>query len=173
MADISFRTALTAGIVAAYIARNALKIDEVEALILAVHRTLGTLEGESAETPAAADAMDAAEADAAAGFVRNGVRSVFADHLVCLDDGRSVVFLARHVRSLGSDMEGYRARWNLPADYPTVASAYAKEKRRIALSFGFGRIGGIRPRDGKTGGARKRPRIRGTLGIAPPPDVTH
>lgn len=172
MADISFKTAVTAGIVAAFVARNQVGVEQVEALIRAVHRTLGALEGEPAAKAASVEPTDAAEADAAAGFVRNGVRSMFADHLVCLDDGKSVVFLARHVRSLGSDMEAYRARWNLPPDYPTVASAYAKEKRRIALSFGFGRIGGIRPRARKAGGARKR--IQGKLGIAPPPpDLPH
>jgi predicted transcriptional regulator len=184
MSDISFKTGLTAGIVAAFVARNQVAFEQVEELIRAVHRTLGELEGQGpgggghaagiprpppCEMPAEGQTRSPDD-DAASGFVRNGVRSVYPDHLLCLDDGKPVVFLSRHLRSLGSNMDAYRERWNLPADYPTVASAYASEKRRIALSVGFGRIGGIRPLRRDVASIRKRPRIPGTLGLAVPAD---
>ena len=67
-------------------------------------------------------------------------KSVTPDYLVCLEDGRKLKMLKRYLRSR-YDMtpEEYRARWNLPADYPMVAPNYAKRRSEFAKEIGLGR----------------------------------
>ena len=63
-----------------------------------------------------------------------------ADHLVCLEDGLKMRTLKRHLMThhdLTPDQ--YRARWNLPADYPMVAPSYAEQRRNLALAIGLGK----------------------------------
>lgn len=78
------------------------------------------------------------EEDRAQGFVRSGRRTVFSDRLVCLDDGREVTFLGRHLRQIGTNEDDYRRRWSLPADYPMTTQAYVDQKRQAARRTGFG-----------------------------------
>jgi predicted transcriptional regulator len=78
------------------------------------------------------------EEDRAQGFVRSGRRTVFTDRLVCLDDGREVTFLGRHLRQIGTNEDDYRRRWSLPADYPMTTQAYVDQKRQAARRTGFG-----------------------------------
>jgi predicted transcriptional regulator len=70
-----------------------------------------------------------------------GIRkSVFADHLVCLEDGKSFKTLARHLNEKhGMTPEQYRARWGLPADYPMMAREYAETRSRISKEMGLGK----------------------------------
>ena len=67
-------------------------------------------------------------------------RSITPDFIVCLDDGRKLKMLKRHLRS-AYDMspEDYRKRWNLPADYPMVAPNYARQRSSLARKFGLGK----------------------------------
>ena len=69
-------------------------------------------------------------------------KSVFADHLVCLEDGVSVTMLKRHLRT-AHDLtpEQYRAKWGLLANYPMVAPAYAMMRSTLAKASGLGRKG--------------------------------
>ena len=74
-------------------------------------------------------------------------RSVHEDHLVCLEDGKKLTMLKRYLRSrYDMSPEDYRRKWNLAADYPMVAPAYANRRSEFAKSIGLGK--GVR-RNGK------------------------
>jgi len=67
-------------------------------------------------------------------------RSVTPDYLVCLEDGRKLKMLKRHLRtSFGMTPDEYRAKWKLPTDYPMVAPNYAKRRSDFAKQIGLGR----------------------------------
>ncbi|WP_310542734.1 MucR family transcriptional regulator, partial [Phenylobacterium sp.] len=77
-------------------------------------------------------------------------RSIAPDHLVCLEDGRKFKSLKRHLRTkYDMSPEEYRAKWNLPKDYPMVAPNYAKARSELAKSMGLGQGGRKPPRGGK------------------------
>jgi len=66
-------------------------------------------------------------------------KSITPDYLVCLEDGKQMKMLRGHLRSTyGMTPDDYRARWNLPHDYPMVAANYAAKRSAIAKSFGLG-----------------------------------
>jgi hypothetical protein len=65
-------------------------------------------------------------------------KSVTPDYLICLDDGRRFKSLRRHLTALGMTPEQYRQKWNLPSDYPMVASNYAAQRSALAKNLGFG-----------------------------------
>jgi predicted transcriptional regulator len=72
-------------------------------------------------------------------------RSVFPDHLICLEDGKHVTMLKRHLNSAhGLTPDLYRTKWGLPATYPMVAPNYAKVRSRLAKEAGLGRNGRLR-----------------------------
>ncbi len=74
--------------------------------------------------------------------------SVKPDYLVCLEDGKKLTMLKRYLRTnFGMSPQEYRAKWNLPADYPMVAPNYAEKRRTLAHSIGLGRKS---PAAGKT-----------------------
>lgn len=118
---------LTADIVASYVSNNSLAADEVPAMIQQVYRTLKQIEdgGGPAEAPKPAVSIK---------------RSVTPDYLICLEDGKKLKMLRRHLKSQ-YDMtpEDYRERWGLPADYPMVAPNYARKRRDLAKKIGLGK----------------------------------
>ncbi len=66
-------------------------------------------------------------------------RSVTPDFIVCLEDGKKLKMLKRHLATAyGLTPEEYRQRWNLPADYPMVAPNYAKQRSSLAKQIGLG-----------------------------------
>jgi predicted transcriptional regulator len=65
-------------------------------------------------------------------------KSMSPDHLICLDDGRRFKSLKRHLATLGMTPDQYRAKWNLPADYPMVAPNYAAARSALAKNMGLG-----------------------------------
>jgi predicted transcriptional regulator len=66
-------------------------------------------------------------------------KSVFPDYLVCLEDGKKLKMLKRHLQAAyGMTPEEYRRRWNLPSTYPMVAPNYAKQRSALAKSYGLG-----------------------------------
>lgn len=117
-------------IVSAYLRKNAMPSGQVAETIRAVHGALASL-GES-------DASGS-------GGPRPAIairRSVTPDYLVCLEDGKKLKMLKRHLRSTyNMTPEQYRAKWGLPPDYPMVASNYAKRRSDFAKSIGLGRNG--------------------------------
>jgi len=67
-------------------------------------------------------------------------KSVSPDYLICLDDGLKFKSLRRHLSTLGMTPDQYRAKWNLPDDYPMVASNYAARRSELAKKIGFGHL---------------------------------
>jgi predicted transcriptional regulator len=116
---------LTADIVSAFVAHNSLPIASLAALIQSVQAALTQLASEpSSATPPAPPA----EIKEPAVSIR---KSVTADYLVCLDDGKQLKSLRRHLRSLGMTPEQYRAKWGLPSDYPMIAANYAALRSKL------------------------------------------
>ena len=67
-------------------------------------------------------------------------KSVTPDYLICLDDGLKFKSLRRHLAILGMTPEQYRQKWNLPSDYPMVASNYAAQRSALAKNIGLGQL---------------------------------
>jgi predicted transcriptional regulator len=123
---------LTSDIVAAHVSNNSVSAEEVTALIQNVY---GALAGLGA-------APQAEEKPQPAVTVRSSVKS---DHLVCLEDGKKMKMLKRHLMTdHGLTPAEYRARWGLPNDYPMVAPEYAEKRRVLAKEIGLGRKPGQR-----------------------------
>jgi len=121
--------AMTTQIVAAYAGRNDVAAADLPAVIERVHASL------NAQT--IADGADAAPVRKAAIPIN---RSVTPDYLVCLEDGKRLKMLKRHLRAAyGLTPEEYRAKWGLPPDYPMVAPNYAAERSAFAKRMGLGR----------------------------------
>ena len=67
-------------------------------------------------------------------------RSVTDDYIVCLEDGKKLKMLKRHLMTAyGMTPEQYRAKWGLPQDYPMVAPSYAWTRQELAKKIGLGR----------------------------------
>jgi len=138
MDDKSEFIEVTAAVVAAYVGSNTLAASEVPGLIRSVHRALA---GVGAEGPA----TGAAHKEPAVPVKR----SITPDYLICLEDGQKFKSLKRHLRlKYELSPEQYRAKWDLPKDYPMVAPNYAKARSELAKQMGLGQ-GGRKP-------ARKR-----------------
>ncbi|HYB58321.1 MAG TPA: MucR family transcriptional regulator [Alphaproteobacteria bacterium] len=124
----------TAIIVAAHVSKNIVPVAELPNLIKSVHASLFDL-----EKPAAAPA----ERPPPAVPIK---KSVTPDHLICLEDGKKLKMLKRHLKTAYNlTPEQYRERWGLGPDYPMVAPNYAKQRSRLAKEIGLGtraRMGG-------------------------------
>lgn len=72
-------------------------------------------------------------------------KSITPDYLVCLEDGKKLKMLKRHLRTAYNlTPQAYRSKWNLPADYPMVAPNYASQRSAFAKSIGLGRATGVK-----------------------------
>jgi predicted transcriptional regulator len=117
---------LTASIVSAHVGHNAVSPEVLPGLIQSVYRTLAGV-----ESPQPADKPQPAVP------VR---RSVFPDYIICLEDGKKLKMLKRHLMtSYNMTPEQYRERWGLPHDYPMVAPKYAERRSALAKQIGLGR----------------------------------
>ena len=123
------RIELSADIVAAYVANNALPIADLPSLIQSVHSALAQL----ASGPVIAPSLEEKKEPAVS--IR---KSITPDYLVCLDDGKKFKSLRRHLATLGMTPDQYRAKWSLPSDYPMVAANYAAVRSEMAKRIGFG-----------------------------------
>ena len=119
---------MTSDVVAAYVRNNPLKTAELGSVIETVHGSLSNLNGAGSPKP---------EEQKPAVSIR---RSVTPDYIVCLEDGKKLKMLKRHLRTT-YDMspEEYRSKWGLPADYPMVAPNYARQRSDFAKKIGLGR----------------------------------
>ena len=128
---------LGAGIVAAYVSRNAVSAEAVPEIIRTVHQTLETI---TRGPPAPADERPKPAVPIG--------RSVQHDYIVCLEDGKRLKMLKRYLRSrYDLSPEEYRRKWGLSADYPMVAPSYAARRSEFAKQIGLGR--GVRRKRGK------------------------
>jgi predicted transcriptional regulator len=120
---------LVSEIVAAYVSNNPVPASELPAMIRSVHATLGGFSAGAPQSPAPAKPP--------AVPVK---KSVTPDHIVCLEDGKKLKMLKRYLRArYNLSPEDYRAKWNLPADYPMTAPNYAARRSEFAKKIGLGR----------------------------------
>ena len=120
---------MTAEVVAAYVSNNALPTGQLAEVINAVYSSLRGLERQVAEPPP--------EPLKPAVPVR---KSVTPDYLICLEDGKKLKMLKRHLRSTyNMTPDEYRAKWGLAPDYPMVAPHYAAQRSEFAKKIGLGR----------------------------------
>jgi predicted transcriptional regulator len=124
--------ALTTEIVSSHVSNNTVSQNDISSLIEQVFRTLSGL-GTGGSIAVSGDRPLPAVAIK---------KSVTPDFIVCLEDGKKLKMLKRHLKT-AYDMtpEEYRERWGLPADYPMVAPNYAKQRSRLAKDIGLGTTG--------------------------------
>lgn len=136
MEDSETLVTLTADIVAAHVSSNSVAISDIPLLIRSVHDALAGL--------GAAEVPEVKQEPAVS--IRSSVKP---DHIVCLEDGKKMTMLRRHLATdHGMTPDEYRAKWNLPSDYPMSAPNYTEKRREIAKQIGLGtkgRGGGRRP----------------------------
>ena len=119
---------LTADIVSAHVSNNKVSTADVPALIQATFAALDQANSPAAPEPAAPEP---------AVSIRGSVKP---DYIVCLEDGKKLTMLKRYLRTnFNMTPEEYRAKWNLPRDYPMVAPNYAETRRTLAKTIGLGR----------------------------------
>lgn len=119
---------LTTEIVASHVSNNTVSVVELPQLIKQVYASLVGVSGGAGEP--------VAERPEPAVSVR---RSVTPDYVVCLEDGKKLKMMKRHLKTVyGLTPEQYRERWGLPADYPMVAPNYAAQRSRLAKQIGLG-----------------------------------
>jgi predicted transcriptional regulator len=118
---------LTAQIVSAHVSNNAVSRDALPELIQQVFTTLMAAGTEQAEPERLQPAVPIK-------------KSVFPEYIVCLEDGKKLKMLKRHLQtSYNMTPEQYRERWGLPHDYPMVAPRYAEHRSELAKKIGLGR----------------------------------
>ncbi len=120
--------ALTTEIVASHVANNDVPVSDLPQLIKQVYGTLSNLSSGAA-------AAEEARPQPAVSIKK----SVTPDYIVCLEDGKKLKMLKRHLMtSFKLTPDQYRQRWGLPADYPMVAPNYAKQRSQLAKKIGLG-----------------------------------
>jgi predicted transcriptional regulator len=118
---------LTADIVSAHVSNNSVAVADLPELIQNIYNSLNGLgdtlvEPEPKPEPAVS--------------IRSSVKP---DYVVCLEDGKKLKMLKRHLMThYQMTPEQYRTKWNLPADYPMVAPNYAEQRRSLAKKIGLG-----------------------------------
>ncbi|MGL4635169.1 MAG: MucR family transcriptional regulator [Beijerinckiaceae bacterium] len=120
--------ALTADIVSAYVSNNTIPAGELPGLVREVYTAMTRL-----DAPAAPVALEPSKP------AISPKKSITAEYLICLEDGKKFKSLKRHLRTMYNlSPEQYREKWNLPADYPMVAPNYAEARSRLAKEMGLG-----------------------------------
>lgn len=118
---------LTAQIVAAHLSKNSVPVEELPGLIKSVHASLVGLDKPVEMMPERPQPAVAVK------------KSVTPDYIVCLEDGKKLKMLKRHLKTAYNlTPEQYRERWGLSPDYPMVAPNYAKQRSRLAKEIGLG-----------------------------------
>jgi predicted transcriptional regulator len=125
---------MTTNVVAAYVSNNTLPTAQLAEVINAVYGSLKSLEGQVVQVPP--------EPLKPAVPIR---KSVTPEFLICLEDGKKLKMLKRHLRSTyNMTPDEYRSKWGLVPDYPMVAPNYAERRSEFAKKIGLGRSTGRR-----------------------------
>jgi predicted transcriptional regulator len=115
-------------VVAAYVGRNQVPAQDLPDLITTVFTSLNTLNGQAGQDVTHHKPMVPVK------------KSVTPDYLICLEDGKKLKMLKRHLRTnYNMTPEEYRAKWNLPPEYPMVAPNYAAQRSSFAKKIGLGK----------------------------------
>ncbi len=123
---------LTSDIVTAHVSNNNVEVQDLPTLIENVYQALSGLGAEKEVEVPREPAVS----------IRSSIK---ADHIVCLEDGKKMKMLKRHLMTDHNMTPAeYRERWNLPSDYPMVAPDYAEKRRMLAKEIGLGRKPGQR-----------------------------
>ncbi len=121
--------ALTAKVVAAFVGNNTVAVGDLPSLISNVQEAFRGL-GEEKAAPVKTEQAPAVPIK----------KSVTPDYIVCLEDGKKLKMLKRHLKTVYDlTPDEYRAKWNLPLEYPMVAPNYAKARSEMATKLGLGR----------------------------------
>ncbi len=117
---------LTTEIVAAHVGNNPVPAADLPSLIQEIYRTLASVGTSEVVTEKPKPAVPIK-------------RSVFPDYIICLEDGKKLKMLKRHLKTAyNMTPEEYRDRWGLSADYPMVAPNYAERRSNLAKEIGLG-----------------------------------
>lgn len=120
--------AYTSEIVSSYVSNNTLQINEIPLLVDQVFKSLSALKNDNV--------ISVADRPQPAVPIK---RSITPDFLICLEDGKKLKMLKRHLKTAyNMTPEEYRERWGLPADYPMVAPNYAERRSALAKDIGLG-----------------------------------
>ena len=118
---------LTADIVAAHVSNNSVAVNDLPTLIQNVHAALNGISGKASAPEPRPDPKVP---------IRSSVKP---DYIVCLEDGKRLKMLKRHLMThYNMTPDQYRQKWGLAADYPMVAPNYAEQRRTLAKSIGLG-----------------------------------
>jgi predicted transcriptional regulator len=121
---------LATGIVSSYVSHNQVPMGEVPSILKSIHSVLAGL--------VSGAPMDGFGAAKPAVPVK---KSIGDDYIICLEDGKRLKMLKRYLRSnFNMSPDEYRAKFGLPADYPMVAPAYARQRSDFAKKIGLGRV---------------------------------
>jgi predicted transcriptional regulator len=122
-------------IVSAYVGNNEVPPSQIPDLIQSVYRSLNGV----GQMPSLGDGSLAPATPIK--------KSITPDYLICLEDGKKLKMLKRHLRTVyNMTPQAYRSKWNLPPDYPMVAPNYASQRSAFAKSIGLGRSPGAKKR---------------------------
>ena len=135
MADVADNKLIaeTAAIVSAYVSHNSIQAADLPALISSVNQSLKSVGQPQAAVEPAADLKPAVPVK----------KSITADYIVCLEDGKKLKMLKRHLMSTYKlTPDEYRSKWGLPSDYPMVAPNYSKVRSEAAVKIGLGKRAG-------------------------------
>ena len=128
---------MTTELVAAYLGNSAVSAAQIPEVVKSVYTSLTSLDGGAGAKQQTLKPAVSVK------------KSVTPDHIICLEDGKKLKMLKRHLRTTYNlTPDEYRAKWGLPADYPMVAPNYAKQRSVFAKKIGLGRRA-------RTGGGRR------------------
>ncbi|MEE8658234.1 Transcriptional regulatory protein mucR [Acetobacteraceae bacterium EV16G] len=123
--DVSLH-ALTAQIISSYVSNNEIETDDLMALIKSVHLAMMALARKENDEAKPVPAV-------------HPKKSVFPDYIICLEDGKKLKLLRRHLHTVYKmTPQQYRERWDLPPEYPMVAPNYANHRSQLARRIGLG-----------------------------------
>lgn len=119
---------ITTEIVAAYVSNNTVSMEEIPNVINTIYQAMNRLANHGAANTDRPEPAVPVK------------KSVFDDFIICLEDGKKLKMLKRHLwAAYKMTPEQYRERWNLAPDYPMVAPNYAKQRSGLAMKIGLGR----------------------------------